>query len=70
MPARTPLHVEARFYLGKRQRPDLDGLIAACADILEAAKVIENDYWIESWDGTRRHRDIERPRTEVFIRTL
>jgi Holliday junction resolvase RusA-like endonuclease len=61
------LRVQALFYLGKRQHPDLDGLISAAADILEAAGVLENDYRIVSWDGTRRFRDADNPRTEIAI---
>lgn len=70
VPAKTELWVEAHFYLGARQQPDLDGLFNACADILEAAGVIPNDYWIASWDGSRKHRDPGNPRTEVWVRTL
>lgn len=67
VPHRTPVNVEAHFYLGPRQAPDFDGLLNACGDILEAAGVIPNDYWISSWDRTRRHRDTANPRTEVTI---
>ena len=62
-----PLHLCVHFHLGPRQQPDIDGLIAACADILEKARIIANDYWIASWPGTERFRDPEDPRTEVWI---
>lgn len=62
------VHVCALFYCGSRQRPDLDGLIAACADILQTAGVLANDYAVQSWDGTRRLRDRDNPRTEITIR--
>lgn len=64
---KRPVHVRALFYLGARQNPDLDGLLSACADILEGADVLANDYWIVSWDGSRRLRDVDNPRTEVSI---
>lgn len=64
---KRPVRVQAHFYLGKRQNPDLDGLISGCADILEAAGVVANDYWIVSWDGSRRFRDPDDPRTEVSV---
>lgn len=64
---REKLHVTAWFYCGYNQKPDLSGLIESCGDILQACGVIANDYWIASWDGSRRLRDLERPRTEVII---
>jgi len=67
IPRRVPVNVEAHYYLGARQAPDRDGLDNACGDILEAAEVIPNDYWIASWDGSKRHRDTKNPRTEVII---
>lgn len=65
---KQPLHVEAIFCLGKKQVPDLSGLIEACGDILQTSGLISNDYWILSWDGSRRERDPENPRTVVTVR--
>lgn len=63
------LAIEAHFFIGPRQRPDLLSLCEAVSDLLQAAGVIANDSWIASWDGTRRHKDQrDRPRTEVIIR--
>lgn len=62
------LHLEAFFYLGPRQRPDLLSLKEACSDLLQEAGVITDDRWIESWDGSRRLKHQRHaPRTEVTI---
>ena len=61
------VNVRARFYLGARQRPDLSGLLEACGDLLQASGALANDYSIASWDGSRRFRDRDNPRTEVEI---
>lgn len=64
-----PLWIEAHYFIGPRQRPDGLSLNEAAADLLQAAGVITNDSWIESWDGTRRHKDQRgNPRTEIVIR--
>lgn len=65
-----PVWVRAAFYLAKRQRPDLTNLEEAVGDMLEKAGVISNDYWIASWDGSRKFKDWDRPRVEITIRLL
>lgn len=67
VPPKTPVNVEAHFILGARQCPDIDGLKSACGDILQAAGIVPNDYWISTWEGTQRHRDIKKPRTVAII---
>lgn len=67
LPLARAVSIAARFYLAPRQRPDLSGLFEAAGDILQAAGVLANDYWIVSWDGSRRIRDGSEPRTEVDI---
>jgi Holliday junction resolvase RusA-like endonuclease len=64
------LWVRAVFYLAKRQRPDLTNLEEAVGDLLEKAGVITNDYWIGSWDGSRKAKDWEEPRVEITIRLM
>lgn len=67
-PLDGPCAIEAIYYLGGRQRPDLHGLFEATGDLLMEAGVIKSDYWVTSWDGSRRLRDTERPRVELVIR--
>jgi Holliday junction resolvase RusA-like endonuclease len=63
-----PIRVKALVYQGKRQAVDLDGVITTVADVLEKnAKLIKNDYWIVSWDGSDRFRDTDNPRIEVSV---
>lgn len=50
-----PLEIKFEFYLKGGQRPDLDNLITAALDLLGKAKVISNDKWVESFDGSRRY---------------
>ena len=62
--------MRAVFYTAKRQRPDLTNLEQAVGDMLEKAGVITNDYWIGSWDGSRRLKDWDEPRVEITIRLM
>lgn len=48
------LLVNCKFFLAPRQRPDLDGLLAAVADVLESGGLIKNDYRIAGWGKSRR----------------
>ena len=51
-----------------KRRPDLLNLEQATADILEKARVIENDRNIISFDGSRIVGiDKENPRCEIII---
>lgn len=63
-----PVQVRAVFYLGPGQRPDLDNLYTAILDLLQAAGVISNDYWVMTpHPETRRVRDGSHPRAEITI---
>lgn len=61
------LHVRALFFLPDKRRTDLSNLLEAPADALELAKVIDNDYRIVSWDGSRRLLDRDQPRIELTL---
>jgi Holliday junction resolvase RusA-like endonuclease len=53
----------------RRSEPDLIGLIQATQDILEKAKVITNDKYVTSLDGSRiAGYDKENPRVEIEIK--
>ena len=54
-----------------KRRPDLLNLEQATADILEKARVIENDKNIVSFDGSRiAGIDKANPRVEIIIETI
>lgn len=62
-----PVHLVATFHLPAGNAPDLLSLEEALSDLLQKGGVLANDYWIESWDGSRRTRDPHSPRTEVAV---
>jgi Holliday junction resolvase RusA-like endonuclease len=63
-----PVHVMAHYWLKTAKRPDLNNLMGATADILQAAGIIQDDVDIISWDGTRiMGIDREEPRVEIEI---
>nr|DAV18184.1 MAG TPA: Endodeoxyribonuclease RusA [Caudoviricetes sp.] len=61
--------VECKYYLpNKRSWPDLIGLLQATSDILEKAKVIDDDKWICSYgESCIAGIDKENPRAEIRI---
>ena len=62
------LNLQAHYYMPDKRKPDLINLIQATCDILEKAKVIENDKNIVSFDGSRIMRiDKDNPRVEIRI---
>jgi hypothetical protein len=61
-----PVHVRALFYREKNLG-DLTNFEQMLGDILQAAGVVANDSLIESWDGSRKLKDVNNPRTEVEI---
>jgi Holliday junction resolvase RusA-like endonuclease len=63
------LHVTALIYRDAR-RGDLDNFEHAIGDALQKAGIIKNDSQIESWDGTRKLLDKERPRVEITIEAM
>jgi hypothetical protein len=65
-PICEPIAVEALFYRDRAQG-DLVGYLQALGDLLEAARIIENDKWIVSWDGSRLMKDAHQPRIEVIL---
>jgi len=69
-PLTGPLHVKALFYRGDHRRVDLSNLVEALADLLQKVRIIDDDYSVESWDGSRRLYDDVRPRIDVEITPL
>src|SRR5208337_4406593 len=59
-----------RYYLATARIPDLVNLLGATADILQAAKVIQDDNLIRSWDGSRIAGKDPVPRVEIEIREI
>ncbi len=58
--------IEAHFYRDA-DTGDANGYTQALGDLLQKAKIIMDDKQIEDWDGSRRFKDAQRPRVEVFI---
>ena len=67
IPKSVPLHVTVLCYMPTRLKTDLDNLLGGPGDALQRAGIIEDDSAIESWDGSRRLHDPERPRVEITI---
>jgi hypothetical protein len=65
-PISWPANCAALFYR-ERAIGDAVGYYQGLADILEEAGVVENDKWIESWDGSRLMKDAVKPRVEVTL---
>ena len=62
------INLQALYYMPTKARPDLLNLEQATADILQKAKLIENDKNIVSFDGSRiAGVDKVNPRTEITI---
>jgi len=62
------LSMKCLYYMPTKARPDLLNLEQATADILEKAKVIENDKNIYSFDGSRiAGVDKLNPRCEILL---
>jgi Holliday junction resolvase RusA-like endonuclease len=68
-PITGPVNVAAIFYREKNLG-DLVGFMQALADLLEAAKILENDRQIVGWDRTRMSKDAANPRIECTIERM
>jgi len=68
-PLSQPVHVAATFFR-ERKLGDLINFAQALADALQAAGVVSDDKYIESWDGTRLAKDATNPRVELTISPL
>lgn len=67
-----PISVLCRYYLQDRKSwPDLVGLLQATSDILQAAKVIDDDKYIVNYDGSMiAGLDKNNPRVEIIIHQI
>jgi len=65
-----PVHVKALYWMpDRRSWPDLIGLMQSTGDILQKARIIANDKFIASWDGSRIVGvDRENPRVEITVK--
>ena len=62
------LSMKCLYYMPTKAKPDLLNLLQASADILEKARVIENDKNIYSFDGSRiMGKDKLNPRCEITL---
>jgi Holliday junction resolvase RusA-like endonuclease len=64
---RGKIEIAAKYYLKTLRMPDLNNLLAATADILQAAGIIQDDKDIVSWDGSRIIGKDPNPRVEITI---
>jgi hypothetical protein len=84
LPIKFPVQMSAVFFRDAL-RGDLMGFIDGVADFLNddlrpmsqqkrdpgnALKILDNDRWIESLDGSRLSKDANRPRIEVLLEEL
>jgi len=71
---RGPTWLSAKIcwkWSGRGGRPDLSNLIQSVEDALQRAGVIENDFQIESVDGSRRiFITTGEPRVELFVQEI
>jgi hypothetical protein len=65
-PIAFPVNVAAVFYRDAA-RGDLVNFMQSLADVLEEARVVENDRLIQGWDGSRLTKDAARSRVELGI---
>lgn len=67
-----PVSVLCRYYLQDRKGwPDLVGLLQATSDILQAAKIIDDDKYIVNYDGSMiAGLDKDNPRVEIIIHQI
>ena len=66
LPFICPINCSAWFYRDK-EVGDAVNYYQALADILQEARIIENDSQIRSWDGSRLEKDAENPRVKVWL---
>lgn len=65
----TPVHLCAQYWRADKRQVDLLNLLAATADILERAGIVENDNLIRCLDGSRiMGIDRENPRVEIELK--
>lgn len=60
------LNCRALFYRDAR-RGDAVGYYQGLADVLEELGIVENDRFIEQWDGSRLLLDRDNPRVELTL---
>lgn len=63
-----PVAVRALIYRD-RNVGDATGFYQAIGDALQNSGVIMNDSLIEHWDGSRRLKDADNPRVEIYLTT-
>ena len=62
-----PVNCRATFFADTKRKVDACNLYEGLADILEAARIVEDDALLASWDGSRVELDRENPRVEVVL---
>jgi len=65
-PIKEPVNCAAIFYRDAL-RGDAVGYYQGLADVLEYYRIVEDDRFIVSWDGSRLEKDAKNPRVEVTL---
>lgn len=65
-PIEFNVNVRAWFYRDA-ERGDAVGYYQALADALQEGRILTDDKFIVSWDGSRLLKDADHPRVEVWI---
>ena len=68
----VPVNIKCLYYRETKARVDLDNLLVATDDILQAGGAIVNDDWrvVAGHDGSRVFFDKNNPRVEITITTM
>lgn len=64
-----PVQIKYEYFMGSKRKTDLDNLIAATNDILQAGEVLADDAWIMSLEAVKGY-DRDDPRVEITIEDL
>lgn len=65
-PIDFPVNCAALFYRD-RDIGDSHGFYQGLADVLQESKIVADDKWVRSWDGSRLLKDSARPRVELVL---
>jgi len=67
LPMTGYLHADVKYYAGDRRRRDIPGIIDAVCSLMEYAGIVEDDYFIQSWNFPIKLYDKENPRIEIEL---
>ena len=68
-PIKEPVNCAAIFYRDAL-RGDAVGYYQGLADVLEYYRIVDDDKYLVSWDGSRLEKDAKNPRVEVTLESV